>query len=162
MPGDGRRTPGCELLVSGEILLQFLVTSGSVATWIAVPDSVAIVGGVFRHQVVPVELGASGEIVALTGTNALTLTVGVFQQPHRVGPCARGRRLLPVRQRAGGEVEHRFGSGRHRHLRRDRRPAAHVDHDERRPGGQEGVEFAARRATPRFRRCELVESSRGT
>ena len=70
--------PGCVLLVTDEILLQFPINNGGVHTSIAIPDSMALVGANFYHQVVVVELHAVGAKSALTSSNALALTIGAF------------------------------------------------------------------------------------
>ena len=69
--------PGCTLWVDDDVLLEFVPGNGSVACSLAIPDQPALVGGVFHHQVVAVEVG-SGGITALTSSNAVTATVGVF------------------------------------------------------------------------------------
>jgi trimeric autotransporter adhesin len=69
---------GCMLWVDDDILVQFALGSGVVDTAIAIPAVPVLVGGVFHHQVVPVELDAAGELVALTASNALTLTIGML------------------------------------------------------------------------------------
>ena len=70
--------PGCSLLVTDDILLQFTLANGAVDCQIAIPAQPAIVGATFWHQVVPVQLDAQDNIVALTATNALALTIGQF------------------------------------------------------------------------------------
>jgi trimeric autotransporter adhesin len=69
---------GCELLVTDEILLQITVANGRARSSIAIPGAASLVGAQFYHQVVGVELDASSTIMALTSTNALRLTIGVF------------------------------------------------------------------------------------
>ena len=69
---------GCTLWVDDDILVQFALGGGVVATAIAIPAAPALVGGVFHHQVVPIELDATGELMALTTSNALTLTIGAL------------------------------------------------------------------------------------
>lgn len=70
--------PGCMLLVDDDILLQFLVSAPTVQTAIAIPTTTQLIGASFHHQVVPVETSAAGHVTAITSSNALTLTVGVF------------------------------------------------------------------------------------
>lgn len=70
--------PGCTLMVRDDILLGFARGNGTVASEVAIPPVAALLGGVFHHQVVPVELGAASAIVAITATNRLTLTIGAF------------------------------------------------------------------------------------
>jgi hypothetical protein len=69
--------PGCDLLASPDLLQLLLPNGGAAATSLVVPNSQALVGVVVHHQVLGVEFGAGG-IVALTGTNRLTLTLGAF------------------------------------------------------------------------------------
>ena len=69
--------PGCSLWVDDDILLDVPGGSGTVTSSMPIPNQPALVGGVFHHQVVAVEIG-SGGITALTGSNAVTATVGVF------------------------------------------------------------------------------------
>jgi hypothetical protein len=69
---------GCTLWVSPDLLLLCVPSAGSVTTQIAIPNAVALAGQLLRQQVVPIELDAVGNIVALTSTNALTLTIGAF------------------------------------------------------------------------------------
>ncbi|MFT7534227.1 MAG: hypothetical protein ACI85K_000172 [Hyphomicrobiaceae bacterium] len=45
---------------------------------IAVPVTGAIVGSIVHHQVVPVELDASGHITALAASNAIRTAIGSF------------------------------------------------------------------------------------
>ena len=69
--------PGCTLLVSPDLLEVHLPASGIVQTQLVIPNTVALAGVVLHQQMVPLELGVTG-ITALTGTNALTLTIGTF------------------------------------------------------------------------------------
>jgi hypothetical protein len=70
--------PGCTLLVSPDLLDVYLPAAGIVQTQVVLPNTVALAGGVFHQQVVPIEFSGTGDITALTGTNALTLTIGSF------------------------------------------------------------------------------------
>ena len=70
--------PGCTLLVSPDRLDVYLPAAGIVQTQFVIPNTVALVGVVLHQQVVPLELSGTGDITALTGTNALTLTIGSF------------------------------------------------------------------------------------
>jgi trimeric autotransporter adhesin len=76
--GHPQGRPGCLVLVTDQILLQFLVGSGHVDAAVIIPNDAALVGAQFYHQVVPVELDALGSITAITSSNALAATVGVF------------------------------------------------------------------------------------
>jgi hypothetical protein len=70
--------PGCTLLVSPDLLYVYVPAGGIVQTQLVIPNTVALAGVVFHQQVVPIELSGTGDITALTGTNALTLTIGSF------------------------------------------------------------------------------------
>lgn len=69
---------GCLLLVGPDLVELQLPTSGSLSTQIAIPNSIALAGQVFHDQVVAIELDPLGDIAAMTSTNALSLTIGVF------------------------------------------------------------------------------------
>ena len=70
--------PGCTLLVSPDLLELYVPVAGSVTTQLAIPNSVALTGGILYQQVVPIELSGIGSITALTATNGLTLFLGTF------------------------------------------------------------------------------------
>lgn len=76
--GHPAGAPGCDVLDADEILIEFLVGAGFVDSSIQIPNDPMLVGADFHHQVVPVELDASGAVTAITSSNALTLTVGSF------------------------------------------------------------------------------------
>lgn len=69
---------GCTLLVTPDLLDLLLPAAGSVQTQFAIPNTVVLAGQIVHQQIVPVELGALGDITALTSTNRLTLTIGMF------------------------------------------------------------------------------------
>jgi hypothetical protein len=69
---------GCDLLVTPDLLDVYLPTAGVVASSFAIPNAIALVGQVLHQQFVPLELGAQGNITALTSSNRLTLTIGTF------------------------------------------------------------------------------------
>lgn len=69
---------GCTLLVGPDLLDAALPIAGVVTTQVVLPDSPALAGQRFHHQVVPLELDAAGNLVAVTGTNGLALTIGVL------------------------------------------------------------------------------------
>jgi hypothetical protein len=69
---------GCALLVSPDMLELHMPAAGSVQTQLVIPNTSALAGGVLHQQVVPIELNATGSVTAMTGTNALTLTIGSF------------------------------------------------------------------------------------
>ena len=70
--------PGCTLLVSPDLLELYVPAAGIVQTQLVIPNTVALAGVILHEQVVPIELSGTGSITALTGTNALTLTIGAF------------------------------------------------------------------------------------
>ncbi len=72
-------TPGCTLLVNGDIVINGARGGGTVASALAIPAVSALAGGVFHHQVVSAEIDSTGNIAAITSTNALQLTIGAFQ-----------------------------------------------------------------------------------
>jgi hypothetical protein len=76
--GHPQGLPGCMVLVADQILIQFLVGSGHVDSHVEIPNDPAMAGVQFYHQVVPIELDATGSISALTSSNALAATIGVF------------------------------------------------------------------------------------
>jgi hypothetical protein len=69
---------GCTLLVSPDLLDVYVPAAGIVQTQLVIPNTVALAGVVLHQQVVAIELSGTGDITALTGTNALTLTIGSF------------------------------------------------------------------------------------
>lgn len=70
--------PGCTVLVADHILYDFAVAGSTVESRVAIPADPSLPGTEFFHQVVPVELGASGAIQALSASNGLRLIVGLF------------------------------------------------------------------------------------
>jgi hypothetical protein len=69
---------GCTALVSPDWLDVLLPTGGNVTVRIAIPDSLAVVGQQFKHQIAPLDFDLQGNLTALTATNALALTIGSF------------------------------------------------------------------------------------
>lgn len=67
--------PGCTLHVQPDVVELRLVTAGAVTTQFTIPDAAALVGASFHHQVVPLALDVT---LAMTATNAVSLTVGSF------------------------------------------------------------------------------------
>ena len=70
--------PGCTAWVLGDVLDVALPTAGAVQTQVAVPNSAGLVGATFHQQVLPFVFDLSGNLIELTSTNALTLTLGAF------------------------------------------------------------------------------------
>lgn len=69
---------GCALLASPDLLDVYVPLAGSVQTQIVIPNTMALAWLVLHHQVVPIELDVVGNITAITSTNGLTLTIGLF------------------------------------------------------------------------------------
>lgn len=70
--------PGCMLHAAPDLLSADLAIGGEVTAHLALPDSPALAGQVFYRQVLAIELDLSGAITALTSSNALHVTIGVF------------------------------------------------------------------------------------
>jgi len=70
--------PGCSLLVTPDVLVAGLPANGTFEVVYDVPSDPVFVGFVFHVQVAALELAPSGLITALTSTNALTFTEGIF------------------------------------------------------------------------------------
>jgi hypothetical protein len=70
--------PGCALLASPDLLTLDVVVAGTASLTLMIPQAPALVGQSLRQQLVALELGAAGDIAALSSTNALVLTFGAF------------------------------------------------------------------------------------
>ncbi len=70
--------PGCDLLVALDILGGAVPIGGVAVTQFPFADTMSLAGVVFHHQVVPFEIGPAGDVIAVTSTNALTLTIGAL------------------------------------------------------------------------------------
>ena len=70
--------PGCSLLVSPDIFEAVLPISGAVSTSLAIPNAPGLANVLVHHQVAILELDLASNLVAMTGTNALQLTLGLF------------------------------------------------------------------------------------
>jgi hypothetical protein len=70
--------PGCDLLVAPDILQAYVTTTGIVESSFLLPSTPPIVGLMFHHQMVPFELDAQSNVIAITATNAVQLTAGQF------------------------------------------------------------------------------------
>lgn len=68
--------PGCRLLTTDDILLQFGVVAGAASPRLPIPNAPALVGASFQHQLLAVEVDANGHAAAITSSNALQLTIG--------------------------------------------------------------------------------------
>ncbi|MBZ0221193.1 MAG: hypothetical protein IT455_09875 [Planctomycetes bacterium] len=69
---------GCSLLASPDVVDVLLPTSGIATAQLALPNALALVGQAFHQQMLPLEVDAQFNILALTSTNALTATIGAF------------------------------------------------------------------------------------
>ena len=69
---------GCELLVTPDALGLLVPSGGQAVVPLPLPPVPALVGGVLHLQVVPIEFGVGGAITAVTSTNRLSLTLGIF------------------------------------------------------------------------------------
>lgn len=70
--------PGCDLLVAPDILGLVAAANGVADYGAFLPNTPPLVGLTFFHQMVPFEFDPQGNVVAITATNALTLTAGAF------------------------------------------------------------------------------------
>lgn len=70
--------PGCTLLVTPDLLGLHVPQGGACEPELTLPNTPAIAGFSFRQQVVAIELGPTGNFVAVTATNAILLTIGVY------------------------------------------------------------------------------------
>ena len=70
--------PGCSLLVAPDLLLVELPSAGAALLAVDVPSSPVLAGLTFHQQAVTFELDPAGAILAVTSSNALTLTIGVL------------------------------------------------------------------------------------
>jgi len=68
---------GCDLLVAPDVV-DVVVSTGTVDTQVAVPNHASLIGSVFHQQVVPMEVDGALSAVALTSTNALSMTIGSY------------------------------------------------------------------------------------
>ncbi len=68
--------PGCDLLVAPDLLLAQALAGPTLTTSLAIPGSAALVGRVLHEQVAPLELSTLGDILSVTASNRLSLTIG--------------------------------------------------------------------------------------
>jgi hypothetical protein len=69
---------GCTLHVSPDFVDASLAVAGTATTELAIPAAAALVGVGFRNQMNVFEFDAAFHFVAITASNALSLTVGAF------------------------------------------------------------------------------------
>lgn len=70
--------PGCDLFVAPDFVDFAVSTTGSVATALAIPDALALVGLDLWQQLNPLDMAPPLTIVAVTASNALHLHLGSF------------------------------------------------------------------------------------
>lgn len=70
--------PGCQLLSSLDLLLVLPLRIGSAQSQLPVPLQAALLGQVLHHQVVNFEFDVSSNVVAVTSSNGLRLTIGTY------------------------------------------------------------------------------------
>ena len=70
--------PGCTLYANLDLVDILLPVAGGAHSSLALGNTPALVGATIFHQHVPLELDLSGNITAISSTNALQLTVGTF------------------------------------------------------------------------------------
>jgi hypothetical protein len=68
---------GCQLSVTPDVLVTSVPSGGSTMLHLPIPNTSALVGAIVYEQGLVAELGSNG-LLALTSSNALTLTVGSF------------------------------------------------------------------------------------
>lgn len=69
---------GCTLLASPDVLRLYVPNSGTVLAQFPIANASVLIGAVLEHQIVPIEFDAAGNILALTSSNSLQLTIGTF------------------------------------------------------------------------------------
>ena len=70
--------PGCSLLATPTILGLEVNAGTTLTVSVALPNAPALISQQMHQQIVPFELNGTGSIVAVTSTNRLTMTFGVF------------------------------------------------------------------------------------
>jgi len=69
---------GCNLLVTADSIASAFPTAGMVATAVPIPNLPSLIGMGFRLQLVPFALDAAGNVLAVTSSNALAMSLGTF------------------------------------------------------------------------------------
>ncbi|MEQ1633419.1 MAG: hypothetical protein ABL997_13665 [Planctomycetota bacterium] len=70
--------PGCDLLVAPDFVGFTSVQNGTAISSMPMPSDPFLVGLVFYHQLVPVELDGLGQAIGVTATDSLRVTIGAF------------------------------------------------------------------------------------
>jgi hypothetical protein len=68
--------PGCTSLATPDLLQLLPSNGGLVRPRLLIPNTAALVGASFEHQVLGIELDAVANVTAITGSNALRFTIG--------------------------------------------------------------------------------------
>jgi hypothetical protein len=66
------------MLVTPDILGVLMTTTGTAISSFLLPNAPSLVGVTVYHQMIPIEFDTQGTWVAVTATNALQLTAGMF------------------------------------------------------------------------------------
>lgn len=86
------RTPtGCSLLVAPDVLDVAASNGGAVATQLAIPDTLVLVGLHWRQQLILLELDQSLRFLQNTSNNAIALPIGARCVAARAGSVCDGR-----------------------------------------------------------------------
>ncbi|MBL9079957.1 MAG: hypothetical protein JNL08_20855 [Planctomycetes bacterium] len=70
--------PGCDLLVAPDIQQVLFTTTGVATSELFLSNTPPLIGVTFHHQMVPIEIDAQLNFLAITATNALQLTAGAL------------------------------------------------------------------------------------
>ncbi|MEZ6037402.1 MAG: hypothetical protein R3F29_07975 [Planctomycetota bacterium] len=70
--------PSCDLLATPD-LIGIQLTTGAAQMAVSIPEQVALVGVTLLCQVLSLAYDAAVDLTELTGTNALTLTIGALR-----------------------------------------------------------------------------------
>ncbi|MFK7742702.1 MAG: hypothetical protein AB8H80_20485 [Planctomycetota bacterium] len=70
--------PACDLLTSPDALALQLTTTGTSTSSVSISNDAAWIGQSLFHQVLSFELDPAGNIVLITGTNALAAIIGAL------------------------------------------------------------------------------------
>lgn len=82
---------GCSLLVAPDVLDVAASNGGAVATQLAIPDTLVLVGLHWRQQLILLELDQSLLFLQNTSNNAVALTIGARCVAARAGSVCDGR-----------------------------------------------------------------------
>lgn len=70
--------PGADLLVAPDIVEALFTATGVAQSQLFLPNTPPLVGVTFYHQMIPIEIDAQLNFLAITATNALQVTTGMF------------------------------------------------------------------------------------